>query len=349
MIRHRRVNPLAEALAAQVRDAGPIGYETFVEAALYAPGLGFYETVGRAGRRGSFLTSPEVGPLFGAVLARALAAWWDELDRPDPFPVVEVGAGPGTLARAVLAATAGTPLADALQYVAVERSATQRASHPTGIVSVPTWPDHVGTGVIVANELLDNLAFGLVEAHQGRWYEVRIDLDATGGLVEVRGAAVVDPGWPAAPDGARLPRQDAATGFVHDALARLTHGSLLVLDYAAHEADLVARPWRDWVRTYRDHERGGHPLDDPGTQDVTCEVALDALARVAPPTEQGTQAEFLRAHGLDELVEEGRRVWHDGAATGGLAALKARSRVREADALLDPAGLGGFTALRWVR
>jgi SAM-dependent MidA family methyltransferase len=207
----------------------------------------------------------------------------------------------------------------------------------------------VGTGVIVANELLDNLAFGLVEAHQGRWHEVRIEVAAGGGFAEVRGDAVDDPGWPAAPDGARLPRQDAAAAFVRDALARLTHGSLLVLDYAALEADLAARPWRDWVRTYRDHERGGHPLDDPGTQDVTCEVALDALARVAPPTEQGTQADFLRAHGIEVLVDEGRRAWREGAAAGGLAALQARSRVREADALLDPGGLGGFTALRWVR
>ena len=153
MTGHRRVNPLAEALAAQVRDAGSIDYETFVEAALYAPGLGFYETVGRAGRWGSFLTSPEVGPLFGAVLARALGTWWDELERPDPFPVVEVGAGPGTLARAVLAATAGSALGAALQYVAVERSAAQRTSHPAGVRSVATWPDHVGTGVIVANDV----------------------------------------------------------------------------------------------------------------------------------------------------------------------------------------------------
>ena len=55
-----------------------------------------------AGRRGDFLTAPEVGPLYGAVLARAIDAWWIELGRPDPFVVVEAGAGPGTLARSVL-------------------------------------------------------------------------------------------------------------------------------------------------------------------------------------------------------------------------------------------------------
>ena len=48
-------------------------------------------TGGSAGRAGDFLTSPEVGPLFGAVLARALDAWWEELGEPAPFTVVEAG------------------------------------------------------------------------------------------------------------------------------------------------------------------------------------------------------------------------------------------------------------------
>jgi hypothetical protein len=34
---------------------------------------------------------------------------------------------------------------------------------------------------------------------------------------------------------------------------------------------------------------------------------------------------------------------------GDLAALRARSRVREAEALLDPDGLGAFRVVEWVR
>ncbi|MTA94022.1 MAG: class I SAM-dependent methyltransferase, partial [Actinobacteria bacterium] len=65
---------------------------------------GFYATTGRAGRRGDFITSAEVGPLFGAVLARAVDNVWNTLGQPDNFHIVEVGAGPGTLARSILAA-----------------------------------------------------------------------------------------------------------------------------------------------------------------------------------------------------------------------------------------------------
>ena len=54
--------------------------------ALYHPEHGFYATGGQAGRRGDFLTSPEVGPLFGAVVARALDGWWAERASPTCSP-----------------------------------------------------------------------------------------------------------------------------------------------------------------------------------------------------------------------------------------------------------------------
>ena len=60
------------------------------------------------------------------------------------------------------------------------------------------------------------------------------------------------------------------------------------------------------------------------------------------------QAQWLQYWGIDELVEAGRALWESKAHAPDLAAMKGRSRVREAEALLDPNGLGGFTVLEWV-
>src|SRR5262249_32093213 len=92
-------------VAAEVARRGPGPVSAVMALALCHAEPGFFSRGGGAGRRGDFLTSPEVGPLFGAVIARALDGWWDELGRPDPFVVVEAGAGVGTLAREVLHAT----------------------------------------------------------------------------------------------------------------------------------------------------------------------------------------------------------------------------------------------------
>jgi SAM-dependent MidA family methyltransferase len=318
-----------------------------MEAALYDDDGGFYATGGGAGRRRDFLTSPEVGPLFGAVIARALDQWWAEQDRPATFAFVDAGAGPGTLARAVLAAAPECLAAGALRYVAVERSEVQRARHAgLPITSVAELPEDPITGVVLANELLDNLPFRLA-VQDGGWREACVDVAPDGRLVEVLHR--LDPVPAALPStaslGARAPLQDAAAAWVRDALERIERGRLVVIDYTSTTADLAARPWRSWLRTYRQHDRGGHYLSDPGAQDITAEVALDQLP---PPHVVSTQAAFLAAHGLDELVDEGRRVWLERASAPDLAALAARSRVREAEALTDVTGLGGFTVAEWL-
>ena len=371
---------LAAELAGRVARRGPLPFDEVVEAALYHPDAGFYAGGGGAsGRSGDFLTSPEVGPLFGVVVGRALDAWWDELGRPDPFTVVEAGAGPGTLAVAVRAARPAC--AGALTWILVDRSADQRARQATRLPLVDPWlalppgPDEEGRpgpeagtgprfaalaelpgqrvrGVVLANELLDNLPFGLLERVDDGWAEVRVDLDGDGAAERLVPALPADADLagrlaPAAGVGARIPLQHRAARWVGDALAVLEAGRLLVLDYADTTAAMAGRPWHEWVRTYRGHERGVHPLDALGRQDVTCEVAVDQLARTRAPDVDEPQADLLRRFGIEDLVEEGRRTWDERAHVGDLAAVAARSRVGEAEALLDPAGLGAFRALQW--
>ncbi len=143
--------------------------------ALYHPELGFYEAGGTAGRGGDFLTSPEVGPLFGAVLARALDSWWRDLGEPSSFTVLEAGAGRGALATSILAAAPACR--PALRYVAVERSSTLRARLPEGVEPAAVMPTEPFVGVVLANELLDNLPFRLLERQGDDWAEVRVTED----------------------------------------------------------------------------------------------------------------------------------------------------------------------------
>jgi len=82
---------LPSRLADAIRSSGAIPFSAFMAAALYDDAGGFYARGGRAGRRGDFVTSPEVGPLFGTVLGRALDEWWDELGQPAPFQPWWVG------------------------------------------------------------------------------------------------------------------------------------------------------------------------------------------------------------------------------------------------------------------
>jgi SAM-dependent MidA family methyltransferase len=321
-----------------------VPFSSFMHDALYGPD-GFFATTGRAGRRGDFITSPEIGPLFGAVVARFLDAEWRRLGRPGEFVVVDAGAGPGTLARAVLAAEPACTAA--MRYVAVETSPSQRAQHPPGVMSVGDLPTERFDGVILANELLDNLPFRLAVYDDG-WREAYVVTSEDGTAVE-RLSAPFDPVPACLPAraalGARAPLHDAAVAWIEDALAVVRSGAVVLFDYfVPTTAELAARPWRQWLRTYRAHDRGGHYLAMPGSQDITTEVAIDQLP---VPDSVRSQSQWLQLHGIDELVAAGKRYWEAHAARPDLVAMTMRSRVSESEALLDPAGLGAFTVLEY--
>jgi len=295
--------------------------------------------------------------------------------------VVEAGAGTGTLAASILA-DGGLP--GSTRYVAVERSAVLRrvaadrlAGRADVVGSLPAGPFD---GVVLANELLDNLPFRLLQRtgdtsgrqddqfrhqfaptlatgdtsgpqegpfrHQLGWAELFVDADLAEVLVPVAPdvAAEADRLAPGAPAGARIPLHAAAHDWVADAIGRLRRGRVVVVDYADVTSSMATRPWTEWVRTYRGHGRAGHPLDDLGSADITCEVAVDQLPT---PDHNRPQADFLRAHGIDDLVATARREWTERAHVGDLQALRSRSRVTEAGALTDPTGLGAFRVLEW--
>jgi SAM-dependent MidA family methyltransferase len=345
-----------------------------MDAVLYEPANGFYAAGGRAGARaGDFLTSPEVGPLFGAVIANAVDQWWDAAGQPGVFCVAEIGAGPGTLAAAVRLAS--PRCAGALDWWLVEPTA-QRHRHTdrlgaregldaprraaTGeveLVALPAVPDDVQPDAVVANELLDNLPVRLAQRTNAGWAEVwvaaapddtfvehLVDLDVAGGDVTLLDALVPD----AAP-GVRVPLQEAAADWLRWALGITAGGPVVAIDYADDTPGMAVRGEGEWLRTYAAHGRGGTPLGACGSQDVTCDVAIDQLARVREPTSDRSQADFLDAHGIEALVEEGRRIWTERAHIGDLDAVRARSRITEAEALRDPAGLGAHRVLEWHR
>ena len=378
-----------EALAERIRREGPIPFDVFVEVALYGDD-GFFSRARGAGRAGrDFVTSPEVGPLFGALVARGLDRWWDKLDRPDPYLVVEAGAGRGRLARDVLAAA--PVCAGALRYVLVERSPALRAAQ-RDLLTVEPFEDGLGPvvrddddaplgvtgmgpivtalddlpavaldGVVLANELLDNLPFRIVERTADGWREVRVGLDGDD-LVETLLPAVAELGAEAAlvagdtavPTGARLPVPTTIPEWLQQCATVLRHGVLVIVDYVATAAELVVRGVDGWLRTYRDHGRGGAALSDPGGQDLTIDVPREYLVHAAARAgfrlvQDTTQAEWLESLGLDELVSAARDEWDARAHIGDLEAVRHRSRVTEGSALVDRAGLGAHRVLVFSR
>jgi SAM-dependent MidA family methyltransferase len=95
-----------------------------MEAALYDPEYGYY-TSGRhrIGFDGDYFTSPSLSPAFGRTLARLLPVMDDLLNKPEPFHILELGAGEGVTAKWVMDALHKDKpgLFNRIKYICVEQ------------------------------------------------------------------------------------------------------------------------------------------------------------------------------------------------------------------------------------
>ena len=359
-------SPAEAAIRAEIARRGPIPFADFMALALgHAEGGYYTAAASRPTRAGDFLTAPELHPIFGAALARQVAEAWERVGRPDPFTLVEYGAGAGTLALAILAGLRddGEPLADALRYAPVEvnphRLAELRdraAAAGLPVFDPPGPNDDPVAGVILANEFLDALPVHVVEIRDGRPREVHVRVVGDGTFEEVLGdvsavavaerlAALAACGVNLV-EGQRLELRPAVSAWAAEVAQRLGAGLVLVLDYGAPAVDLYGpRRRAGTLMTYRGHVADGSsgaPYRDVGERDLTAHVDTTALgaALVGAGLEllgETSQAELLVGCGLEGLVQR-----RQAGLTRALEALELRSAVMR---LLDPRHLGGFRAV----
>jgi SAM-dependent MidA family methyltransferase len=346
---------LEDLLRDRIRHRGPISFRDYMDACLYHPDHGYYASGEvRTGRRGHFLTSPELDPAFGALWCRAFEELWEGCGAPSEFTVVEVGPGEGGFAAALLAAAAGR-FAAALRYVLVEphEAVAERQRARLGGDERAVWKAQlsevapVAAGVVFANEVLDNLPVHVLERRDDELYEVHVTA-AAGGLEEtllpISSAELADPrAWPA--EGERGEVGIEAGAMVAAAARLVERGGVVLVDYGY--LDGRDRP-RGTVVAYSSAGADGSILERPGERDITAHVNWRAvtttLARagfdVRPPV---TQRDALVALGITDLDLRLRAEHREAIAAGaGAAAVRALSRRHALRALVDPGGLGGL-------
>jgi SAM-dependent MidA family methyltransferase len=173
--------------------------------------------------------------VFGHCIRDALLETWQALGEPDPFRVVELGAGDGTLGHALLEAFGELPM-PRVDYVGVEISPGAReALAGRGLAAVGRLDElEPFEGVVLANELLDNLPFVPARGRASGTVEVRIGLGADGALIEVEVPwARESPEPPTLADGHQSTVPVHAFTLLETVATRLRRGSVLLIDYGS--------------------------------------------------------------------------------------------------------------------
>ena len=341
-----------------------ITFARYMALALYHQQYGYYNSgIVRIGTAGDFFTSSSLGRDFGELLAIQFEQMWYILGCPDPFYLVEMGAGNGELARDILnyLVNHSNDLVKSLKYIIIERSpalieqqrSLQFAIEPTW----QTWSDLALDsieGCFFSNELVDAFPVHLIEKGRDRLQEVYLTLHedrlsevadsiSTEAIVRYFEAIEIDLLADRYPMGYRTEVNLEALNWIEKVAARLKRGYVLTIDYG-YTAEKYYRPTRDrgTLQCYYQHRRHNNPYANLGYQDLTAHVNFTALQRWGELhhletigfTQQGL---FLMALGLGDRLNE-----LSSGKYNVLEILKRRDALHQA---IDPTGLGGFGVL----
>jgi SAM-dependent MidA family methyltransferase len=317
------MSSLKQVIIERIREEGPINFETFMDMALYYPGLGYYtRNTTKIGREGDFYTSPHLHPIFGAMMGRQMEEMWTILGRPEEFRVVEMGAGMGHLAKDMLDYLGGRDIFRHLGYTIIELNPSIKAIQEIKL------GDHAGKvqwrsslddlepvrGCFLSNELLDAFPVRMIEmadtlqevyvsARDGEFEELLMPCSRE--VLEYCAEFSIN-----LPHGYRSEVNMKIRDWIRKVGERLTNGFVLTIDYGYPASDYYDEERnRGTLLCYSRHQVNEDPYRDVGEQDMTAHVNFSSLKKWGEDCGLRTvgfcrQGAYLISLGMDEVITE---------------------------------------------
>jgi SAM-dependent MidA family methyltransferase len=308
---------LEDIISQSIHENGkPIGFDVFMNFALYRPRLGYYRSSANIfGHQGDFITAPETSDLFGYSIAKQCAQIIN-----GGGDVLEFGAGSGVLAVQVLFELDRLKSLPKKYYI-MELSGQLQQQQKQAILNVlpelinrVEWLTKLPTvfsGVVIANEMLDAIPAKRLIFSDGRFVELGVDF--------IDGNFQWKPlDEPYSNSLTSLPENCdegyttevnlQALAWIDSLYSTMTEGIVLLIDYGMDRNEYHHPQRKDGtLRCYYRHKASDNPFDNIGKQDITTSVNFSDVAEHA--VEAGfelsgycTQAMFLISLGIENFL-----------------------------------------------
>ncbi len=155
-----------------------LSLDKFINFALYDKKHGYYMKKNPFGKKGDFITSPNISRLFSEMIAIWIISFWENLGSPKKFNIVEMGAGNGEMMKILLESFQNFPfflkssnliiyekssLLIKIQKEKLNKKKIIWISKIDKIKKIPT--------IFIANEFFDSLAIKQFKKNKNLWFE----------------------------------------------------------------------------------------------------------------------------------------------------------------------------------
>ena len=286
---------LSVQIKAKIEQDGPISIYDFMKHALHTAESGYY--TGQPfiiGKKGDFITAPEISQLFGELIGLWCLNIWKLNGSPTTFNLVELGPGRGTLMKDLLRATKNAPdFHNAMNICLVEinKDLILKQQKQIKHKSIQWFMNYEevphGFSIIIANEFFDALPINQYTKRQGDWYINMVDLNSDKNHLYINQFDTnyemkdfLSSKYPYIEDDGIVEIQDEAALVMGKIATNVTNygGAALVIDYGYTESKY--RTFISTLQAIKNHKYS--PIfEEIGNADISSHINFTALYDIA--------------------------------------------------------------------
>lgn len=309
--------------------ANPISFVNFMEMCLYNQEFGYYsQKNSHIGKDGDFITSVSIGSAFGEIIAERIIKVWGELNSPQSFSIIEMGANDGQLAIDISHWIEKKAPDFPLNYVIIEPLNTRQTIISQNIknqqldkkifIHQDTHNIHQENALFLANELIDAFPVEIIKKNNNIWKKLHVQqLSSQHALSEIwldldsdKDQKIIDfiNTLPEnLPDGYQTEYRPNLITFVKSIKSLFDKGLVLLIDYGfPHSHYYHSARNKGTLQTYKNHTKTDNPLIYPGEQDISAHVDFTQLAKIFKQNgfcihDFCSQQRYLTTHGAHWL------------------------------------------------
>mgnify|MGYP001266876578 FL=1 len=155
--------------------------DKYINEALYNNKTGYYMKKNPFGKKGDFITAPNISILFSEMIAVWVVSFWENLKSPKEFNLIELGAGNGEMMSQIIKTFESFPLfkncckinilekSPYLKKIQKKKLKNKNIKWLKNLNKISNLPS-----IFIANEFFDAIPFKQFIKKNGKWYERNI-------------------------------------------------------------------------------------------------------------------------------------------------------------------------------
>lgn len=293
---------------------GPMSVKDFYNFVLYNDKQGYYSKQNIVGKKGDFVTSPEISQLFGEVIAFWMILYLNKFDLNKEFNLCELGPGKGTLMSDILRTIKNVDdrmfvnlkkiffLESSFCFLKTLKRKFLKAQIDDDIGKIPK-----GKNIIIANEFFDAVPVRQYIYQKNHWYERLVSLNEKEKLQFTLSKKIIKPNFffPKKPINGQTFEISEYIINILDILCeniKKFGGILLIIDYAKNNKDLFST-----LSAINDHKHV-NPFYKLGESDISFKPDYNLISKIVHKNfckvhGPVTQSKFLQTMGIKQRAE----------------------------------------------